>query len=209
MANPNPSSATEGPFPRGLVPQSWGLETHKPQCQTHPEARPPNGPTGGCRSFRTGERAGPSEPPSTFELPPCQNAWAHDPHPQCPQLGQASAHSTAFGSCLPASWGLTLTLGQPPSVPSQGAWHHNAGDWEHTNPNARLTLSPGHQTGQRGTAAHSGRENGQGPPSHHRSSNAPCSKTLGPMLPYAAPSPRPTSPLTTQPLARACRPPGA
>ena len=105
--------------------------------------------------------------------------------------------------------GLTLTLGWPPSVPSQGAWHHNAGDWEHTNPNARLTLSPGHQTGQRGTAAHSGRENGQGPPSHHRSSNAPCSKTLGPMLPYAAPSPRPTSPLTTQPLARACRPPGA
>ena len=151
-------------------------------------------------------------PPSHHRHSNSPRAKTHGPTlpiPSALTLASPSVHRTAFGSCLPASWGLTLTLGQPPCVPSQGAWHHNAGDWEHTNPNARLTLSPGHQTGQRGTAAHSGRENGQCPPSHHRSSNAPCSKTLGPMLPYAAPSPRPTSPLTTQPLARACRPPGA
>ena len=42
--NPNPRSAPEGPLPRGLVPQCWGLETPGPQRRTHPVTPPPPGP---------------------------------------------------------------------------------------------------------------------------------------------------------------------
>ena len=209
MANPNLSSATEGPFPRGLVLQSWGLETHEPYARLTLKPGQQTGPPGA--TAHSGWENVPG-PPSRHQHSNSPCAKTHGPMlpiPSALTLASPSARSTAFGSCLPVSWGLTLTLGRPLSFLSQGAWHHNAGDWEHTNPNARLTLSPGHQTGQRGTAAHSGQENGQGPPSYHRTSNAPCSKILGPTLPYPAPSPRPASLLTIQPSARACRPPGA
>ena len=64
------------------------------------------------RSFRE-EQAGPSEPPATFEGPTRQNTWAHAPARQRPHLGPPLPHHTASGSGLPASWGLTLTLGRP------------------------------------------------------------------------------------------------
>ena len=64
-ANPNPRLAPEGPVPRGLVLQCWGLGNTKPQRQTHPLSRPPPGPTGCAQSFRAGEGAGPSEPPAS------------------------------------------------------------------------------------------------------------------------------------------------
>ena len=41
-ANPNARLDPMGPFPRGLVPQSWGLGMAKPQCQIHPFAKLPH-----------------------------------------------------------------------------------------------------------------------------------------------------------------------
>ena len=38
-----------------------------------------------------------------------------------------SARRTAGGSGLPASWGLTLSLGLPPRAPTQGAWRRKLG----------------------------------------------------------------------------------
>ena len=45
-ANPKPRLAPKVPFPRGLVPQRWGLRTPEHQGQTYPAARPPPGPIG-------------------------------------------------------------------------------------------------------------------------------------------------------------------
>ena len=92
------------------------------------------------------------------------------------------ARRTAGGSGLPPSWGLTLTLGRPMSSPSQGPWRHNAGDWGHRSPSAGLTCRPAATRATRGAAVHSGRENGQGPPTPQRLSTAPRAKTLGPTL---------------------------
>ena len=44
--NPKPRLAPKVPFPRGLVPQRWGLRTPEHQGQTYPAARPPPGPIG-------------------------------------------------------------------------------------------------------------------------------------------------------------------
>ena len=53
-----------------------------------------------------------------------------------------NAHWTAGGYGLLATWGITLTLGRPPRVPYQGAWHRNAGDWGPQSLNSRHTLLP-------------------------------------------------------------------
>ena len=143
---------------------------------------------------QAGERAGPSEPPSTFECPLCQNPWATLPLPSAFTLARPPTSHRAFGSGLPASWWLTVTLVQPLRGRSQGAWCPKAGDWRHTNPNARLTLKPGHQTGPPGATAHSGRENVPGPPSHHRHSNSP------PCQNAWAHAPHPQCPHLGQPL---------
>ena len=70
--------------------------------------------------------------------------------PRALTLGHPTACSTALGSGLLASWGLTLTLGWPPMGPSQGAWRHNAGDWGPPSDSARLTLPPSHHKGGSG-----------------------------------------------------------
>ena len=62
-----------------------------------------------------------------------------------------SSCRTASGSGLPASWELTLTLGQPPRGPSQWAWCCNSGDWEPPSPSARLTLPPHRHTSRYGS----------------------------------------------------------
>ena len=66
-------------------PQRW---THpSPQRWTHHSPKRHAGHYWRRRSFSSGERAGHSEPLTTFEGPPRQNAWAHAPSPQRPQLG--------------------------------------------------------------------------------------------------------------------------
>ena len=92
----------------------------------------------------------PSEPPSIFECPLLQNSWAHAPLRCTLTSAHLSAHHTAIGSGLPASWGLTLTLGCPLRGPSQGAWHHIAEDWGPLSLSDRLTLLPGHHPGPLG-----------------------------------------------------------
>ena len=182
-ANPNPKSAPEGPFPRGLARQRWVLGTPEPQRQTHTAARPPHGPNGRHLSFRVGERAGPSEPPSTFECPLCQYPWAMPPlhsdlNSSCP-----SARHTALSWGLRASWGLSLTLGQPRgSLPKEpGATTLGIGDTR-TSMTDSAFLQP-ITLAQQDAAAHSVWENGQGPASPQQPSNAPHAKALGPMLP--------------------------
>ena len=65
-----------------------GLGIPEPQLRAHPTAPPPRGPLGHRWSFRVGELAGPSESPVTFEGTPRQNACAHLPIRQCPQLSE-------------------------------------------------------------------------------------------------------------------------
>ena len=120
-ANHNPRSASEGPLRRGLVPQHRELGTPQPQRRTHPVTLPPPGPQGRCRSFRAGKRAGSSDPPATFEGFPRQNASAKLPLARALTSARPSARRTAGTSGLPASWGLTVTLGRPPRGHYQGS----------------------------------------------------------------------------------------
>ena len=126
---------------------------------------PPPGPLGAPPVIQGGRTGRASEPPATFEGPP----------PRAKMLGptlllsraltsaRPSARCTAGGSGLPASWGLTLTLGRPSRGPSEGAWRRNDGHWEPPKPSAGLTLPPSRHPDARGAAGHSGPENGQGP----------------------------------------------
>ena len=73
------------------------------------------------------------------------------------------------------------------------------------DPRARAPDSPSRPASTRaarGAAGHSGRENGQGPTSHQRTSKAPVPKRLGSHSRSPVPSPRPTPPLATQPADR-------
>ena len=162
---------------------------------------------GGHHSFRTGEHAGTSKQPSTFEVPPTKTLGPMLPIPRALTLASPSAHSTAFGSCLPASWGLTLTLGRPPSVPSQGAWSRNAGDWGHPNSSATLSLPPSHHMGASGPQRSFKTEKVQCTPSAWLHSKAPApspwAHTPPPQRPHSG-----ATPLTPQLSAQACRPPG-
>ena len=54
--NPKPRSALDGPFSRGLALQCWDLGTAKPRCQTHPVARPPQGPIGAPWLIQDGKK---------------------------------------------------------------------------------------------------------------------------------------------------------
>ena len=120
-ANSKPYIGPRGAPPRGLVPPCWGLGNPEPKLRTHPAAPPPPWPLG-CRwSLRAGERAGPSELTATIEGPPRQNSWAHVPASSAFTSARPSARRTAGRSGLPASSGLTLTLGQLTRGPSQGA----------------------------------------------------------------------------------------
>ena len=76
------------------------------------------GASGPHHSFTTGDRAGPSKHLVTFEGPCAKTLQPTLPLPSALTLVRPSARRTAFGSGLPASWGLTLTLVQPPRGPS-------------------------------------------------------------------------------------------
>ena len=101
---------------------------------------------------------------SSLEGPPCQNPWAHAPLPQHPHLGPSlcSLDSRQFG---PASLlGLILILGWPPKGLPKGPGSTTLGivDPEHQRQtHNRQATTRAH----RGATAHSGWENGQGPPS--------------------------------------------
>lgn len=201
-ANPNPRSATERPFPRGLAPQHWILGTPESQCQTHTATRPPPGPKGRRHSFRSGEPAGPSEPQATFESPPCQNSWAHAPPPLCPHLGPPI--------CLPHSHGLqpASLLGPNPNPRLAPKWPFPRGlapqCWGLRTPepqcqtHAATRSTPGPigalpliQGGRTGRAL-------QAPSDLRR---PPMPKPLVPCFPSPALSPRPANPLAPQPWA--------
>ena len=97
-----------------------------------------------------------------------------------------STQRTAGGSGVPASWGLTLTLGRPSRGTYQGACGRNTRNW---GPRAPVPDSPCHPATTRaakGAAGHSGQENGQSPPNTRQLSKATHTKTLGPMLPLAS-----------------------
>ena len=119
------------------------------------------------------------------------------PYPN-PHLGPSLCfpHNHQLG--LAGLLGLTLTLGQPPRGPSQGAWCCKAGDWGPPSPSARLTLWPGHNMHPSVRRRSIRVGNGQGPPTPRRHSMAPAPKPLGPRSPWPAPSPRSAQPLSTQ-----------
>ena len=99
------------PFPRGLVPQCWGLGTTKLQCQTHPVTRPPQVPIRAPQLIQDGRKRRALRGPSEFEGISCKILGSMPPLPSTLNLAHQSAHYTAFCSVLWASWVLTLTLG--------------------------------------------------------------------------------------------------
>ena len=127
-ANPNPRSATERPFPRGLAPQHWILGTPESQHQTHTAPGRPLGPRGAIAHSGRENRQGPQSPWRHSKAPHAKTLGPTLPLPCALISARQSACRTAMGSGQPASWGLTLTLGWPPSGPSQGAWHRSVGD---------------------------------------------------------------------------------
>ena len=176
----------------------WGLPSPSAGLTFLPRGH--LGRSGRMRSFKVGERAGPSEPTATVVSPLLDNAWAHAPARCALTSALPSARGTPAKSGLPASWGLTLNLGRPPSIPSQGAWRRNARNWGSLSLSTGLTLPPSTTRAARGATSHSGQENGQGPLSPWRHSKAPSTKTLGPRPPL-------TNALTSA-RPYACRTPG-
>ena len=110
----------------------------------------------------------------TFEGHPSKILGPSLPMPSTLTLALPSLRRRAISSGLPASWGLSLTLGQPPMGPSLLAWRRNPGDWRPPSTNARLTCRQATTRAHLGGTAETGRENGQGPASPLRPSNAPC-----------------------------------
>ena len=147
-AIPNPRLAPEGPLPRGLATQRWGLGTPEPRQRTHPASPPPPEPLGAPLVIQGGRMGRALQAPATFVGHPPRNAWAHASARQRPHLGPPLHHRTAGGSGLPGFWGITLTLGRPPWGPSQGAWHRKAGDWGPPSPSVALTLLSRHHLGR-------------------------------------------------------------
>ena len=85
------------------------------------------------------------------------------PLPNALTSAPPSAPRTVAGSHLPASWGLTLTLGQPPRGPSQGSWCRYTGDQGPQDPEPDSPCRNVPTRAASGAARHSGREKGQGP----------------------------------------------
>ena len=128
-ANPNPRSSPELPFPRGLVPQCWGLGTTDPQCQTHPVARTTPGPLGAPLIIQAGSTSRALRAPRDNQRPHGTKPLGQSSCSYRPQWGPLLARHTAISSVLLASCGLPLILRHPPRGSSQGPWGHKAGDW--------------------------------------------------------------------------------
>ena len=65
-ANLYPRSAPEGPLPRGLALQRWGLGTPEPQRRTHPATPPSPGPLGALLIIHGGRTGRALRGPATF-----------------------------------------------------------------------------------------------------------------------------------------------
>ena len=89
---------------------------------------------------------------------------------------------TAGRSGLPASLGLTLTIGRPPRDHSQVPGAATPGIGDPRTLAAGSPYRPAMTQPARGNVL-MGRENGQGPPSPRRTPKASYTKTLGPALP--------------------------
>ena len=120
---------------------------------------------------------------------------SHAPAPSALTLAHPSTPCTAGRSGLPASWGLTLTLGRPPRGSSHGSWCRNAWDWGPPSPSQDSLCQPAATWAARGTAGHSGWENGRALRAPRDLQRLPVPKCLGPHSSSLAPSPRPGPPL--------------
>ena len=190
------------------MPQHWGMGTPEPQHQTHTATRHPHGPNEAqlfiqCGSMGRDLRAG-----FEFLTPTVPKPLVHTPLPQRPHLSLPLCfpHCLLIGSA--SLLGANTNTRVATMGPSQGAWPRNTGYWRHPKINDRLTLLQATRWAQWGAAAHSVRENGQGPLSTWRHLKAPRAKTVGPSVPFPKPSPRPATLITTEHLAQVCGPHG-
>ena len=140
------------------------------------------GPSGTRSSFRKGERQSTPSPRRPLKALHAKSLGPMPPLPSVLNLACHYAHRTAFCSFLRASCGLTLTLGRPPRGPSQVAWRHNAGEWGHPIPSARLTLPPGNHRGLRGRHCSFSVGEGAGTSEQPSTFKCHCTKTFGPTL---------------------------
>ena len=149
-----------------------------------------------------GEPAGPSEPRRPSKAPRAKVLRNTLPLASALTSARAFARRTAGGLGLPASRGLTLTLGLPQRAPAQVARWRKARDWRPPCPSAGLTLLPRCNPGCYGRRRSFGVGKQAGTPSRRRLSKAPGAKTLGPTLPLASalrPTPHPPHSLWTGP----------
>ena len=87
-ANHNLSSSPEGPFPRGLARQCWGLGTDKPQCQSHPVAKPPHGRIRALPLIQDGSKGRALRAPGNIRRPPVPKPLGPLSPSTCPHFGQ-------------------------------------------------------------------------------------------------------------------------
>ena len=97
-----------------------------------------------------------------------------------------SARHTAGGSCLPASLGLTLTLGRSPRGTSQLVWRSNTGDWGPRSPSAGITLLPRRHPALGAPPVIQGGSTGRALRAPEDLRRPPRAKTLGPTLPLSS-----------------------
>ena len=94
-----------------------------------------------------GKTAKALQTPGHLRRPPRQNLQPMLTLTSSLTLACPSAHHTAFGLGMTTTWGLTLTLGRPPSSPSQGVCPPKTGNLLPLTPSTRGTLMPAHNPG--------------------------------------------------------------
>ena len=207
-SKPNPRSAPEGPLPRGLAPQCWGLVTPEPSARLHCQPAINRAARGSAIHSGRENRQGPPSPLCPSKAARAKALGSTLPLASALTSARPSAHRRVGRSGLPASWGLTLTLGRPLRSPSKvpGAATPGIGDPRAPAPDS--PCRPAATLSTRGAAGHSGRDNGQGLPSPRRLRRTPTPKCFGPLSLSPEPSPRLTLPLAPQLADWACWPPG-
>lgn len=202
-ANPNYRSAPYVPFPRGMAPQCWGLGPQSPAPDSH-LGQATTCDHWGATAHSGLEKGQSTASPQRLSKAPCTETLG-------PKLrltsaltsACSSARLTAFGSGLPASLWLTLTLGHPPRDRSQETCSCNFGDWRPPSPSARLSLLPCRHVGPSGHCCSFSAGEWARPSEGRHIQQPPAPKHLGPCSPCIAPSTWTTPLLTAQPSARA------
>ena len=155
-----------------------------------------------------GERAGPSEPPVTFEGPPSQNVGAHAPTRQRPHLGSPLHSPQSRWIEAAGLLGANPNPRLAPEGPLPKGLPRNARDWGPPSRNAGLTLPPRQHRAARAPPIIQGGRTGralpapvtfEGPQRQNAGAHSPARQ-----LPDLRPRLR--SPQTAD---RACQPPGA